>query len=1451
MERHSRRDDYDKSRAKDRHNSRNKDSSIHRKYDGESSSSRTKSKDTKKSKHSKKKAKRKDASKSPVRKKSSKQKKRKSRRSSSSSSSSSADSTSSESSTSSSNSVKLLEKLQKQRQKQAEDRRRQKELLKATETPEEKRLRRLKKKEAKERKRKERMGWDNDYLHYTNTDNPFGDGNLLSTFVWSKKLEKEGLLGVSREELESRNRYKQEENRRELEKVKKRRQERELERQQREEEMTMLQRGKEAAQLEQWSRQEDQFHLEQARLRSRIRIQDGRAKPIDLLAKYISAEEEVDAVEMHEPYTYLRGLNVKDLEDLIEDINVYKELERGKNLDYWNDITVIVEDELHKLRKLERSEYEVAVGRREGIHESVAKDVTAVFKGKTAAQLEALQLQIETKISGKLERVDIGYWESLLSQLKAHMARARLRDRHQENLRKKLEVLIAEQGVARSESEADGSDATSEKETKTNEASTSSAVREKADDSDSNEEDEGSNVADEMISESCRAYESGGYSPKYMTQSQLEPGTIVTLDEDDARRLEYARVQVLRTGGKVQSIMSAEEQAMDREARKNMSSDEAQFSVESSLEAQIYLWSDKYRPRKPRYFNRVHTGFEWNKYNQTHYDMDNPPPKIVQGYKFNIFYPDLIDKSTTPEYFLTPCADNKDFANLRFHAGPPYEDIAFKIVNREWEYSYKRGSGANFTTTYFSYGFTSRDIAIEDKSQTGFTFLYILPATCITTRIYHFFSSTAKSSREYYVFSIFIMKWKKVAAEFLPEKTFLIIKDDLESLAAKEISSRRIKPKSALDTGTWPPKFKNNRHHNRNYSQNHSRSSGNGERPKTANLERPSVLNPRLLNKLDMSLVRKELLCDSMTRIHQSVKGRVGGGTTRNTTSGSSRRRQSVPIGEKSCSFPSGLPRKRISNLFYDDDQDSRTTSLPIVITIGTKKVSSFEQLHEPGRGIEISSDSSIMKKQSSLSSSRRQIISSGESTESFSKKRISEGKRLDDNNNKNNAAGNNNNAVKIISPLSSVKKNKASKIAVSTEIEVFTGASTKSAPEPCKTCGRPDQPERFHSHPKSSGVVLKKDKDSGATGKAKIPVPKTIQKPVALNFRSEKSKRTKSQEEKQIPSPKGENSKNTSPRDQKAEKNQVVRMGSSRKGPRTVTCYICAREFGTASFPIHEPKCMQKWERENNALPASQRRPVPQRPIVPVDHYDWNNAAWEQSQAQLVPCWKCGRTFLPERLEVHERSCKCSRKLGSSGSSPTAVEKSVEKMDDLTLRTVAARGTVLCQICGRNFGTRSIKIHEPQCMKKFQAENESLPLNQRRKIPPRIERSADSTSRDRLSPTNPMRLLPPQKPTSTCYICGRDFGSASIEIHEPQCLRKWQNENSKLPLHQQRDEPQKPEIIYTSESLVGSPMVDWAATSEARWKSHLGQLVPCKHCKRTFNPDRVGIHERSCKGIH
>lgn len=62
----------------------------------------------------------------------------------------------------------------------------------------------------------------------------------------------------------------------------------------------------------------------------------------------------------------------------------------------------------------------LAVGRREGIHHCVAQDVAQVFKGKTASQLASLQAQIEKKITDKTQGVDIGYWESLLSQLKGN-----------------------------------------------------------------------------------------------------------------------------------------------------------------------------------------------------------------------------------------------------------------------------------------------------------------------------------------------------------------------------------------------------------------------------------------------------------------------------------------------------------------------------------------------------------------------------------------------------------------------------------------------------------------------------------------------------------------------------------------------------------------------------------------------------------------------------------------------------------------------------------------------------------------------------------------------------------------------------------------------------------------------------------------------------------------------
>ena len=67
-------------------------------------------------------------------------------------------------------------------------------------------------------------------------------------------------------------------------------------------------------------------------------------------------------------------------------MQVYDELDLRRNKSFWDDIVVIVEDELSKLRKAEaegtnaQSQYEEARQRRQGINAAVAQDVQGVFK---------------------------------------------------------------------------------------------------------------------------------------------------------------------------------------------------------------------------------------------------------------------------------------------------------------------------------------------------------------------------------------------------------------------------------------------------------------------------------------------------------------------------------------------------------------------------------------------------------------------------------------------------------------------------------------------------------------------------------------------------------------------------------------------------------------------------------------------------------------------------------------------------------------------------------------------------------------------------------------------------------------------------------------------------------------------------------------------------------------
>ena len=98
------------------------------------------------------------------------------------------------------------------------------------------------------------------------------------------------------------------------------------------------------------------------------------------------------------------------------------------------------------------------------------------------------------------------------------------------------------------------------------------------------------------------------------------------------------------------------------------------------------------------------------------------------------------------------------------------------------------------------------------------------------------------------------------------------------------------------------------------------------------------------------------------------------------------------------------------------------------------------------------------------------------------------------------------------------------------------------------------------------------------------------------------------------------------------------------------------------------------------------------------------------------------------------------------------------------------------------------------------------------------------------------------------CYICGREFGSRSIGIHEPQCIKKWENVNSKLPKKNRQPRPVKP--VDFDEPFSNDPNVKAEQIAKMNLASNVaasGNLASCRNCSRTFLPDRIEHHEEIC----
>ena len=202
----------------------------------------------------------------------------------------------------------------------------------------------------------------------------------------------------------------------------------------------------EAEQMREWVAKEDEFVLSQSKKKARIRVREGRARPIDWLAVTLSVvdntkdplEDEDDEMDMDviDPAGVFEGLDNRQLQELGRDIESYLSLETNHgNRKYWNALKVISRD--HQLR----SAPTLVHGRN---NTSVLADIDRLLSPKTLPQLAALEDQVSNKLQSN-EPIDVEYWEHLLRSVAVCKAKAELSAVYKSIIERRLGSLKEEQ----------------------------------------------------------------------------------------------------------------------------------------------------------------------------------------------------------------------------------------------------------------------------------------------------------------------------------------------------------------------------------------------------------------------------------------------------------------------------------------------------------------------------------------------------------------------------------------------------------------------------------------------------------------------------------------------------------------------------------------------------------------------------------------------------------------------------------------------------------------------------------------------------------------------------------------------------------------------------------------------------------------------------------------------
>ena len=251
--------------------------------------------------------------------------------------------------------------------------------------------------------------------------------------------------------------------------------------------------------------------------------------------------------------------------------------------------------------------------------EDVEEQIEMLLSGKSYDQLSQIQQSVQAKLQSD-EAIDTEYWENLLKNLLVYKAKARLNDIHKLVLNNRLNQLRERQ-----QQEADRVNHELQKSMKKEEKPVN---EEKPEINEEKSKEELVEPYDPLMSPKLTERSQLAYEDRQMpviyekedkmslfehrrklktttfvARSKLPQGQLVPKADDvGASKADYELEQAFRN----QQLSVPETYTGEF--------DTDDIFTETQEAAKVtYTWDDKNRPRKPRYFNRVHTGYEWNK----------------------------------------------------------------------------------------------------------------------------------------------------------------------------------------------------------------------------------------------------------------------------------------------------------------------------------------------------------------------------------------------------------------------------------------------------------------------------------------------------------------------------------------------------------------------------------------------------------------------------------------------------------------------------------------------------------------------------------------------------------------------------------------------------------------------------------------------------------------------